>query len=515
MMRTLKAWAAALLTGTMLVACGGGGGNAGSSPFGSGAGSGTGTGTGGVTGAPLTYTLSVSVQRAGTATSTISSTETVKAVARVADSTGKPVVGQVVTFSEGVASLIKFAPISATALTDGSGVATVDLSAKTVTDVGATEVLASARIGEDDVAGKAAIQIQAGSVDNTPPVPAAINFMAVSPADKAIVIKGAGGNGRSESATLTYQVVDVNNTPIKGARVAFSVTPAGMVTLNIPNGVSDANGLVSTTVQSGSQPATVTVTATAMDVSGVSVPSDQLLVSNGKVLPEGFEIAAGKYNLDYWLSGDSTTITARVRDASGNPVPDGVAVSFTTDYGVVASSTQGGCTTSNGSCTVDFRVQEPRGPNGIATITAKVRQGQVDESRSSIQINMAGGPNSLILSDAHGPATALRLDSCKQTFELTLADGYGHSAAAGTEVALNYASPEVAVGILAGSPVPDAGDFQPTGVAVQVDLTSTKLAPACVIGGTVKSGGFVSLKMTTPAAKRVFTQRFELFYPQF
>lgn len=514
MMRALKAWMAALFTGALLVACGGGGGDTGAPPFGGGDGGGGGGGGGG-TGTTLTYAVSVSVQRAGVDINTISSTETVRAVARVTDSTGKVVPGVVVSFSEEVASLLKFAPSSATALTGSDGTASVDISSNTTTDIGATEVHAAVSLGDAAYTNKATLQIQAGSTDNTPVLPAAINFRSVSPADKAIVIKGAGGNGRSESATLTFQVVDVNNTPIQNARVAFSVTPAGLVTLNIPSGISNADGLVSTTVQSGSQPATVTVIATAVDAASVTAPSDQLLVSNGKVLPEGFEISAAKFNLDYWLSGDKTTITARVRDASGNPVPDGLAVSFTTDYGVVASSDLGGCVTVNGACTVDYTVQEPRSPNGIATVVAQVRQGQPDEALAALQINMAGGPGDLVLTDKAGVVVdTLTLTSCKETFEFLLADGFGHSPPSGTLVENNYSTPEVGIGVVAGSPVPDAGNFEPVGVAVQVDLTSTRLSPQCVSGAAVKEAGFVSLKFTSPAAKRVTVKRMRLFYPQ-
>lgn len=508
MMRTFKAWAAALFTGALLAACGGGGGDTGTPPFGGGN-PGTGTDT------TVTYVVAVSVQRGTTAINTITSTETVKAVARVTDNYGKVVPGVVVSFSEEVASLLKFAPSSATALTGTDGTASVDISSSTTTDIGATEVHAAVNLGDAAYTGMATLQIQAGSVDNTPVRPATINFKSVSPADKAIVIKGAGGSGRSESATLTFQVVDANNTPIQGARVAFSITPAGVVTLNIPTGLSDANGLVSTTVQSGSQPATVTVIASAMDAPDVTAPSDQLLVSNGKVLPEGFEIAAEKFNLDYWLSGDKTKITAYVRDASGNPVPDGVAVSFTTDYGVVASSDLGGCVTANGECSVDYKVQNPRSPNGIATVVARVRQGQPDESAAALPINMAGGPGDLLLTDENRvPVETMVLSGCKQTFEYLLADGFGHSPAAGTLVEPNSSTSEVGVTIKAGSPVLDAGDFQPVGVVVEVDLTSTRLSPQCVAGGTVREAGFVSLKFTTPAAKRVTLKRMRLFYPQ-
>ncbi|MEO6352163.1 MAG: hypothetical protein ABIO19_00325, partial [Burkholderiaceae bacterium] len=52
--------------------------------------------------------------------------------------------------------------------------------------------------------------------------PVAINFVAAVPADKSIVIKGAGGNGRTESALLTFMVVDKANVGVSDIKVNFT-----------------------------------------------------------------------------------------------------------------------------------------------------------------------------------------------------------------------------------------------------------------------------------------------------
>ena len=53
-------------------------------------------------------------------------------------------------------------------------------------------------------------------------------------------------------------------------------------------------------------------------------------------------------------------------DRFNNPVPDGTAVTFTTEGG----SIDGGCTTNNGQCSVMFRSQNPRPADGRITVLA-------------------------------------------------------------------------------------------------------------------------------------------------
>ena len=59
-------------------------------------------------------------------------------------------------------------------------------------------------------------------------------------------------------------------------------------------------------------------------------------------------------------------VTARLADHFNNPAPDGTAVYFTTEGGAVDPS----CTTTNGSCSVTWRSQNPRSADGRITILA-------------------------------------------------------------------------------------------------------------------------------------------------
>ncbi len=384
-------WIGSVALVALLTACGGGGGSAGT-PVIPGTGSGSSSGSGGsTTGSTAAYVMAVQVQRTSTAVTQISSVETVQAVATVTSSAGAPVAGVVVTFSEGSVGLLAFQPKSATALTGSDGKATVDLGAKSNTDTGATTVSASAEVAGVALTAKQSIAITAGAATATP-TPATLAFVSSSAGGQAIAIKGAGGNGRAEAAILEFKVLDATGAPINGAAVDFTLNKqqASDATISPANAVSDSSGRVTTTVLSGAQPGSIVVVATAHAAPSVQVQSDTLLVSNSVPTQTGFEIVAEKYNLDGNLTGDNTSISAFVRDANGNPVSDGVAVSFQTDYGVVASSTLGGCTTVNGTCKVDFRVQDPRGA-GLATVVASVGVSTSVLLKQSLNINMAYG----------------------------------------------------------------------------------------------------------------------------
>lgn len=522
-MTKLLKWVGVMCGALALVSCGGGGGNAGTSTFGSGSGnSSTGSSGGtGKTGTSASYSITLTVQRSGADTAAISSTETVQAVATVTSSTGGPVEGVVVAFSEQPGALLKFAPLAATALTNANGVATVDVAAKDLSQTGATTIGATATVAAVPITGTKSIQINAGVTSGgAAPVPAAINFIGSNPTGTAIVIKGAGGNGRSESAILSFRVVDLNNAPINGAAVAFTINgDNGGASIAPLTATSNSDGLVTTTVSSGINPASIVVRASAGTAPVVTSQSDTLIVSNSVPVSGGFEIVAAKYNLDGRTTGDSTQITAYVRDEFGNPVPDGVAVSFVTDYGAVASSTLGGCSTVNGICSVTFRVQDPRPQaDGIATVRATVRVGSSTTLSQFLKINMAAasGTSYVVLDPISlAPVTSLRLTSCKQSFELLLSDGSGHSPAAGTVVSVPFTSSGVVVTVKSGSPVLDqlSSNFLPVTFGFEVDLSSMDLSPSCNAGGTIAANNLFRFGFTTPGSIQ-FTQRIDLQYPR-
>ncbi|MFG6455320.1 hypothetical protein [Roseateles sp. BYS96W] len=441
--------------------------------------------------------MTVQIERAGTAVTQITSVETVKAVARLTSSSGSPVAGVVVTFVEGSAGLLAFQPAAGTALTDADGKATLDVGAKASTSIGSTTVTATATVSGTSVTASQAISV--GAAAATTPTSATIAFVGSSTSGQAIAIKGAGGSGRAEAAILAFKVLDSKGAPIAGAAVNFTANlqEAAGATFSPASAVSDSSGRVTTAVLSGFSAGSMVVVATAASSTNVAVQSDALLISNGAPVSPGFEIAAAKYNLDGALAGDATKITAYVRDQFGNPVPDGVAVSFQTDYGAVAASTMGGCTTVNGMCSVDFRVQEPRG-TGLATVVATIGAGTSTVLQRSLSMHMPVPANSSLISKTTADMlTKVAMTSCKQTFEARLQDSTGYAMAAGTVVAVDSTSTgDLVATIKSGNPVMDALDLAPTAVAFEINATNASLG--CNAAGTGQGTAEVTLSWTTP-----------------
>lgn len=500
----LGRWILALVLGLCLGACGGGGSDAGTSVFESDDSSSS---------ASASYAVAVAVQVNGTVVTSLAVSATAQLRATVTDAEGEPVAGVLVSFTDSL-GLLGYSPAAATALTGTDGVASLDISP---TATGATQVSATVSISDTDYESSTAIAITAAATEAS--VPAAIGFVSVTPSSQSIVIRGAGGNGRVETAILKFQVLDTTGAAVSGATINFSASPADAVTLNVTSAPTDSSGYVSTTVQSGSMATTVVITATSATVPTVSGKSDTLSISTGSIYQAGFGIYADTYNLDGTLVGDSTPLTAYLTDSNGNPVADGVAVSFTTDYGSVGSSSSGACTTSDGVCTVSFVVKPPFG-NGLATVVATANDGS-DSISSSLQINMAGVPGGLAaytdaaaITNGTAPLTSYAMSGCAASLDLYLMDASGRSAAAGTAVAVASIFPsDIAAAIAYGNTVLDSPRFTPTLFTLEIDTTDSELAP-CNPSGTVREAGYVRLSFTTPASGRVYSQRIMLSYPQ-
>jgi hypothetical protein len=472
------------------------------------------------------YVISIDVARTGVSVSQISASETTRASAVVRDKTGNAVPGVVVKFAEVGGPLLRFAPAIGTALTDTSGVAAVDLTGIAADVTGATSVSASTTILTTAVSANKAIQVVAGASNPTAVTfPASLNFLGSTPAVVAIVIRGAGGTGRSETAILRFKAVDLSGAPVKDAQVSFALNAdsggAAIAPLQV---TTNADGIATTTVSSGTRPASIVVRASATGSAGTTVTSqsDTLIVSNGVPFAGGFEIVAAKYNLDGKFTGDNTTITAFVRDQFGNPVPDGVAVSFDTNYGVVASSTVGGCVTANGRCSVRFSVQNPRG-DGLAAVVGQLRLGTQTTLTNSININMdASGDfdSYFAFRDPGGPpldetpSNSIRLVNCKETVELFVGDSVARrrSPAAGTSISSGVTPSGAAVTVSSGSPASDSLSFQPVSFSLAFDLSSADLSPRCANSGGSRATKSMTLVFRTPN-DYTFAQRFSFTYP--
>ena len=204
----------------------------------------------------------------------------------------------------------------------------------------------------------------------------AVQFNGASLAGTSIVLKGSGGQGRSESAQLTFRVVDQQGKGLAGVDVNFNATTTtGGLTVSPIRATTDASGTVTTMVASGTIPTPVRVLASASR-NGVTITglSDTLTISTGLPIQKSMSMSAEHYNIEGGdIDGTKVGITVRLADQYGNPVSDGTAINFVTEGGAVGSSAQGGCVTADGGCSVNLVSQNFRPADGRVTVLAYVQ----------------------------------------------------------------------------------------------------------------------------------------------
>ncbi len=201
----------------------------------------------------------------------------------------------------------------------------------------------------------------------------AIQFSGSSVSGSSIVLKGSGGQGRSEAAQITFRVVDQHGNGLPGVDVNFSATTStGGLAVSPSRATTDSTGNVMTMVSSGTVPTPVRVIAEAtrngVKISGLS---DTLTISTGLPIQKFMSMSAEKYNIEGLnYDNETTDITVLLADQYGNPVSDNTAVNFVTEGGAVGTSAQGACVTKEGGCTVSLRSQAFRPRNGRVTVLA-------------------------------------------------------------------------------------------------------------------------------------------------
>lgn len=242
------------------------------------------------------------------------------------------------------------------------GLASLDSPVTTTTGVAISNYVATGCSGSDTISASAVINdtsiTASGSLTVAEASLGSIQFLSATP--ELIALQGTGGVGLSENSTVVFKVLDEAGGPVIGETVTFDLnTTVGGLSLSPTTAISGADGTVQTTVLSGTIPTPVRVTATVTvdDGTEASTQSDQLVVSTGIPDQDSFSLSASKFNVEGWdYDGKNVTITARLADRFNNPVPDGTAVSFTTEGGSIESS----CATSNGQCSVTWTSQNPR-----------------------------------------------------------------------------------------------------------------------------------------------------------
>ena len=392
---------------SLLAACGGGGGSAGTTS--------NSTGPSGTTAGSVTLLVSIS---------TTTATATVPAVVSAAliDATGAPVAGQVVSFSTN--SGLGAFNVN-TALTNSSGVATVQLSPASPTSNGADLVVAKATIAGVSVAGTIGFQVSATSAQpvGTPSLSMALSSTSAttaSPADVTVKVKDAAGN------PLAGQVVKLSSIDGLGA-------------FNPPSALTDVNGSVTVKLS----PTTATTKGADLAVATTTIGSLTLTATAGFSAISVGAPATGTPSISLTLSSSLVTVStpatvvAVVKDSTGAPVA-GQVVKFSTVDGLGTFTVNSALTDAVGQVSVVLSAVGAGRSGADQVVATATVNGTALQAAQGFQLTASGATIAGFTSDI-GTAALSAYGQTNLTVNVA-------GAAAGTTVNLTVSSACVAKG---------------------------------------------------------------------
>lgn len=222
--------------------------------------------------------------------------------------------------------------------------------------IGADLVKATTSYGGSVISATTTLTVESDTVTS-------ISYVDTSP--NYITLKGTGS---TEASEVRFQVRGSTGAPVKGTEVTFNLsTTAGGLSLVNDTATSGTGGYVTTTVQSGTTPTSVRVTAVTDE--GIAAQSSELVVSTGLPDQNSMTIAASSLAPNSWRYTNITSqLTVNAADAFNNPVPDGTPIYFTTNGGAVESACMTGSSSDedeesgglNGVCSVTWQSQNPK-----------------------------------------------------------------------------------------------------------------------------------------------------------
>ena len=194
-----------------------------------------------------------------------------------------------------------------------------------------------------------------------------VNIAAIKPSSVVYTTSGnvqlgARNSGSSSSGQIEFTIY-ANGTPAANQQVdiskIYAPTDFSFISLNnqaTKTVTSDSQGKVVVTLYPGALPGPVEIKATLKADPTIFALSKDVSVATGRATQDGVSISLSKNVLAYGVDGDTASITTRLVDRVGNPVPNGTVVSFVSEGGRVTPN----CATVNGVCTVEFSTQNPR-----------------------------------------------------------------------------------------------------------------------------------------------------------
>lgn len=257
----------------------------------------------------------------------------------------------------------------ATVTTNAAGIATTSFTATDVVGTtvsslgcgGKTVEISASAVGADSV--RKSLSVTAAPAVN-------LGFVVpVNSSKSRIYLANSGGatqtsvdflltNARGEAipsqdVLLTLKTVN-GGIPKATFNTALNVNPVTLTT--------DSLGKVTVPVFSGTVPTNVLVNASLVSDPSIKTDSSVVVIASGRPAQARVSLVPAKRAIrGFNFDGATTTLTMSLADRQGNPVPDGTAVNFVSEAGVMIPPTCiTGAVAGDSQCSVTIRTQNPR-----------------------------------------------------------------------------------------------------------------------------------------------------------
>lgn len=261
-----------------------------------------------------------------------------------------------------------------------SSKATVTASVQSINGVATANYTDKNCAGLDTITASVSGTTVSSSIKLTVQAPGIASVQFVSATPESIVLKGTGAGGYQESSLVKFKVVDNNNQPVPNTSVELDLsTRTGGILLDFSTSkitkLTDASGEVQVSVQAGTNPTPVWVTAAVASAGNTfKTQSVKLSISTGRPAQDRFSLSVGTHNIEGWNhDGVTDNVLVIASDRVGNPVPNGTTVNFVASGAQIQPS----CQTLNGQCTVTFTSAAPRTDGSPEPSDSAVSAGRV------------------------------------------------------------------------------------------------------------------------------------------
>lgn len=475
--RRILGWFAALALAGALGACGGGGSDLADNrvtlPVGGGGTPGTGsggTGSGGSGGTPTpalaALVLSILDQASGQAQSTISYTGLSVAKAVVTDGQGLPVPNAVVSFSASNESAIVFSP-AATALTDATGTAQVNVKPASLTTAGAYTIRAAAEVGAQLAQSTFNVAIGAPAVELGTLVAGQSPLSAYGTTVLTVPVVGVPA---STPITVRFTSTCAEQTPARATIGALVTTVNGVARTTYVDRGCASNDLVTATVEGTG------VTRTGnLQVAAPAIANIQFVSAAPYVIAQ--RGVGGTQGPGTGLPfPEIATVRFQVVDQAGTPVPTPTNVTLRLSNntgGILIDQVPGPVikqTDANGI--VEVQVQSGTVPTPVWVI-ASIAAGTTTLTTNSVQLAVSTGQpiqNRFSLSSLIYNCEGWSYDGFCTDLLLIAGDAMGNPVPDGTGISFisdaGVVEANCQTGVATGRPLP--GDGEPGRCGVQL-----------------------------------------------